>query len=216
MYIGIIGSIGSGKDTVGNYLVEHNGFIKESFAGTLKDVCASVFSWPRHLLEGDTEESREWRDTVDEWWSHNLKIVSFTPRLALQLIGTEVFRAHFNDAIWQKSLEYRMHGVHAGKDVVITDCRFKNEIDMIKSNDGLIIFVDDGYVPEWKDIAIKANNHCETSKVIMESEYSHVHKSEWGWLGIEYDHLILNDYDVRDDSSMQSLYGDIEHLIAKW
>ena len=58
MIIGICGLIGSGKGTVADILEQEHGFIKVSFADSLKDAVAAVFGWPRSLLEGDTEESR--------------------------------------------------------------------------------------------------------------------------------------------------------------
>jgi ABC-type glutathione transport system ATPase component len=65
--IGIVGFIGSGKDTVADYLVNFHRFKRESFANSLKDAVSQVFGWDRELLEGRTQESREWRETKDEW-----------------------------------------------------------------------------------------------------------------------------------------------------
>ena len=67
--IGIVGLIGAGKDTVADYLVNFHGYKRESFANSLKDAVAQVFGWDRELLEGRTKQSREWRETRDEWWS---------------------------------------------------------------------------------------------------------------------------------------------------
>ena len=47
MIIGICGFIGSGKDTIADYLVNFHGFRRESFANTLKDAVAAVFGWDR-------------------------------------------------------------------------------------------------------------------------------------------------------------------------
>src|SRR5258708_6546586 len=94
--IALVGFKGSGKDTAGRFLVENYGFRNFSFAESLKDALASIFCWDRALIEGDTGESRAWRETVDSWWSEKLGIPNFTPRLAMQLVGTDVFRKHFN------------------------------------------------------------------------------------------------------------------------
>ena len=68
MIIGLCGLIGSGKGTVADVLVEQ-GYEKISFADKLKDGVASVPNWDRQMLEGDTDESHEWRETVDTFWT---------------------------------------------------------------------------------------------------------------------------------------------------
>ena len=57
------------------------------------------------MLVGDTVDSRDFRETPDLYWTRKLNIDNFT-RLALQLIGTEIMRNHFNQNIWLDSLEY--------------------------------------------------------------------------------------------------------------
>jgi adenylylsulfate kinase-like enzyme len=47
MVIGLVGLIGSGKDTIADYLCNFEEFRRESFASTLKDACAAVFGWDR-------------------------------------------------------------------------------------------------------------------------------------------------------------------------
>jgi dephospho-CoA kinase len=59
MIIGVCGFIGSGKDTVADYLVNFHEFRRESFANTLKDAVAAVFGWDRTMLEGRTKTARE-------------------------------------------------------------------------------------------------------------------------------------------------------------
>jgi ABC-type oligopeptide transport system ATPase subunit len=59
MIIGIVGFAGSGKGTVGDILVNDHDFTKLSFADAVKDATSAIFGWPRHLLEGDTNESRQ-------------------------------------------------------------------------------------------------------------------------------------------------------------
>jgi ferredoxin len=61
MIIGICGLIGSGKGTVADVLVDQ-GFTKVSFADKLKDGVSTIFGWNRAMLEGDTDESRQWRE----------------------------------------------------------------------------------------------------------------------------------------------------------
>ena len=106
--IGVCGLIGGGKGTVADILVNNHTFHKYSFADSLKDMVANVFNWPRHLLEGDTKESRDWREQRDEWWSARLGIENLTPRWILQYWGTDVCRVNFHEDIWIASLENKL------------------------------------------------------------------------------------------------------------
>ena len=138
MIIGVCGFIGSGKDTIADYLVNIHQFRRESFANTLKDAVSSVFGWDRTMLEGRTKQAREWREQVDEWWSKRLN-QAITPRWILQYWGTEVCRKGFHDDIWIASLENKLR--NSSDDVVISDCRFPNEIKAIRNQGGIVLRV---------------------------------------------------------------------------
>ena len=195
--IGIVGFIGSGKDTVANMFVE-KGCIQDSFAAPLKDMCASVFGWQRELLTGDTIESRDFRETTDLYWSKKTGIPNFTPRLALQLMGTDVMRNHFNKDIWLSSLEYRILKLHKESPcVVISDARFTNELELIKHMGGKVIWVQRGELPEWFETAKTASTNA-VSRKIMQTRYIDVHESEWNWAGFPADYIIKNDGSLED------------------
>ena len=72
MIVGLVGFIGSGKDSVAKHFV-NSGFTRDSFAAPLKDAVSSIFNWPREMLEGDTEQSRIFRESKDQWWSSKLE-----------------------------------------------------------------------------------------------------------------------------------------------
>jgi hypothetical protein len=76
MIIGVCGFIGSGKDTIADYLVNIHEYRRESFANTLKDAVSAVFGWDRTMLEGRTKQAREWREQVDPWWSKRWTVQS--------------------------------------------------------------------------------------------------------------------------------------------
>jgi len=188
MIIGLVGLIGSGKGTVGDMLIEQ-GFVQASFATPLKDAAASIFNWDRDLLEGVTSESRAWREVVDPWWAERLNIPEFSPRLALQLLGTEVFRDHFHQDTWILSMEARLRD--AKHDVVITDARFPNEINMIRRQGGVVVRVKRGEDPEWFGLA-------ERDPASMPQVYPDVHASEYSWCSITPNYLITNDGTLAD------------------
>ena len=188
MIIGLIGLINSGKGTVGSMLIEQ-GFQHESFANSLKDATASIFNWDRAMLEGDTSASRAQRETVDEWWNKRLKIPDFTPRVALQILGTDILRNHFHADIWVLSMEARIKD--AKQNVVITDVRFPNEVRIIRELGGKIVRIKRGDDPEWFSLA--ASDH-ESMPVI----YPNVHASEYSWAGTTPDYLIDNKGTIED------------------
>ncbi len=194
MIVGITGLIGSGKSTVADILVDEYNFKKASFADSLKDAVSTIFSWDRSLLEGDTKESREWRETVDDWWATSLDMPDLTPRKVLQLWGTEVARNGFHNDIWVLSLMNKLKDT--SDNIVITDCRFKNEIETIRKLNGKAIRVVRGPAPEWHYLAELANSPTNLNKEYhrarLEKEFN-VHESEYGSVGYEYDHIITND-----------------------
>lgn len=198
MIVGLCGFIGSGKGTVGEHLVSAHGYHSLSFASALKDAVSSIFCWPRELLEGDTRESREWREVEDRWWSRKLE-TRVTPRWVLQQIGTDVMRNNFNDSIWVLNVEKRINDL--GDNVVVTDVRFPNEVGMIKGfKNGRTIWVRRGPLPEWYDMA-----HAANSDTFLHAPEAHdemvklgIHPSEWAWIGQPMDHVIDNDGTIAD------------------
>lgn len=197
--IGVMGFKSSGKDTLARQLIQH-GYQKFAFADTLKDVLSVVFGWNRNLLEGDSNISREWRELPDEWWEEKLNWFSeenqiikslfprFTPRVAMQMIGTDLFRKHFNDSIWILSLENKIKKI---PNVIISDCRFPNEIKMIKDNGGYLIRVKRGPEPDWYPVGIDAANGNSSAIDYLLSKQ--IHMSEWSWLNQNFDLEVSND-----------------------
>ena len=197
MIIGVCGLIGSGKDTIADYLVNIHEFRRDSFASTLKDACAAVFGWDRDMLEGRTRSSREWREQRDEWWSQRLGM-EITPRYILQHWGTEVCRRGFHDDIWIASLENKIRNTR--DDVVISDCRFPNEILGIRQAGGYVIRVTRGPDPEWFQCAQLNPNK-------MPDLWPKIHSSEWSWAETKFDRVIDN------NGTLDELYAQINDLV---
>jgi hypothetical protein len=210
MIIGICGLIGSGKDTIADYLQNIHQFRRESFAHSLKDAVAQIFGWDRELLEGRTKESRHWREQVDPWWAERLKMPNLTPRHVLQVWGTEVARRSFHDDIWIAALENKLR--KTTDDVVISDCRFPNEIKSIRNAGGIVIRVVRGPEPEWYEAALSLNrgpNGNITWALSREQlERFKIHASETAWIGTKFDAVIDNNADGLD-----RLYSQIKDLV---
>lgn len=204
MIIGVCGFIGSGKDTVADYLQNFHEFRRESFASTLKDAVAAVFGWDRTLLEGRTKEAREWREQVDPWWAERLSMPTLTPRWILQYWGTEVCRKAFHDDIWIASLENKIR--NSKDSVVISDCRFPNEIQAIRNAGGKIVWVRRGELPDWYQLAVDAN--AGHNYAVQELKLRGIHASETAWVGTRFDAIIDN------NSSIDELYTKTASIIG--
>ena len=208
MIIGVCGFIGSGKDTVADYLVNLHHFRRESFANTLKDAVSAVFGWDRTMLEGRTKQAREWREQVDLWWAERLNMPNLTPRWILQNWGTEVCRKNFHDDIWIASLENKLR--NSTDDIVISDCRFPNEIAAIKKAGGRVVRVVRGAEPEWYQLAVSRNRGPNGNSSWALSgrklEQLGIHASETAWVGTRFDAVLDN------NSTLEDLYQQVKRL----
>lgn len=188
MIVGVFGLIGSGKNTVADFLLSEHNFKQMSWASSLKDAISSIFGWERDLLEGLTNEARIWREQQDVWWSNRLgRFIS--PRVILQEWGTEVCRNNFHQEIWIASLENKIR--NEKKDIVISDCRFPNEQDAIKRLGGITIRVIRDPEPEWAKLA-----QYDFKKFKL--DYPAIHASEYSSLTLKYDYIISNNSSIED------------------
>jgi hypothetical protein len=207
--IGLVGFISSGKNTVANILNDHQ-YTSIAFADSVKDMLSVMFDWPRELLEGDTELSREWRTKTDDWWTARLDIPDFSPRWAMQRIGTNVFREHFHEDIWIIKLEKKLATMSGN--IVVTDCRFPNEIAAVRRMGGTIVRVRAGRDHAWFSTATEHNNandsdHQQMLKNIM--DWHNVHTSEYAWIGQPID------YTIHNDGTIDALQYEVERLIEQ-
>jgi len=129
--IGLSGYARSGKDTVGDYLVEHHGFVKVSFAQPMRDALYAM----NPLVWVDDLGSWRVQDIVDEfgWDGYKSSLYGQEIRELMQRLGTEVGRKMFGEDFWVLAAEgIMMNHLNDGKSVVFTDVRFPNEAEMIE------------------------------------------------------------------------------------
>jgi hypothetical protein len=124
--IGICGQIGSGKSAATRHLVNSYRFKKRPFAGPIKDMMAAI-GLNDDQLNGDQKEV-----PVPLLSGH-------TPRWAMQTLGTEWGRVLMNENFW---VNLWLHNLPANRDVVADDVRFKNEVDIIHDNGGIVIQIE--------------------------------------------------------------------------
>jgi hypothetical protein len=126
-----------------------------------------------------------------------------TPRLVLQLWGTEVCRRSFHDDIWIASLESRLR--NSKDSIVISDCRFPNEIKAIKEAGGQVVWVQRGELPSWHIIAGNANNGDAFAAEKLKS--LGIHASETAWVGTDFDYIVDN------NGTVDELYDRIAKIV---
>lgn len=215
---GLCGFAGSGKNTAASLLLKHTDGCAYSFAGPLKDGVAAMFGWPRDLLEGDTLESRTWRDQIDVYWSKAFGR-SVTPRMILQEVGTEVFRQYLPN-MWVTAAARQMQSKHTA--AVFTDTRFGNEMSWINSQNGVLIWV---YRPDMPNLSAATakmvqglvDRHENLSdehlqfKIQQSCQTDAMHSSETSFLydGPIRPHIVVKNASTADDLSlmMQHIYA---------
>jgi hypothetical protein len=137
MILGIVGKKRSGKDEVADYLIDQFGFTRYKFADPIKTSVAEIFLWDDEWVNG------KYKETIDPRWN-------ISPRQAQQAMGTELFRQRLQEIlplfkeligsdIWVKRFQYWYDSFTEKPNVVISDVRFLNEANTIKSMGGHII-----------------------------------------------------------------------------
>ncbi len=124
--IAICGLKRAGKDTFARCIAEMNPsrtFTFVAFADALRDTCSVAFGIPVNTFMSD-----ELKDVPHDSLPNRM-----TPRDALILVGTELFRKQVHPDIWIHAAVARIRQTHTDV-VVVTDVRFENEIEALRKN----------------------------------------------------------------------------------
>lgn len=199
-----MGIKGSGKSTSANFISDNYNLEQVSFATHLKDLTASICSIDRVLLEGDTEESRTWRDLEND----NVKLFTnnqaSTPREALVFVAEELIKPKLGKDYFCRKVANDIKG-----NKIITDMRFIEEYEYVKDVIGLVIRIDN------------TNNEPDYAKVLREmpkddiSDYMvrkhpNVSNGEWDIFKIPTNHIINN------NNNKDHLYSELEYIMADY
>ncbi len=139
LLIGINGEIGCGKSTACAYLNESYGFTEYMFAKPLKDI-AVILGFEQHQVFGTQEQKLE----TNKFWG-------ISGRKFLQVFGSEVCRDFVPKALpdmdfnhktmWVRLFE-KYYSDNKDKPVVVSDVRFEDESNTIRSLGGYVIRVE--------------------------------------------------------------------------
>ncbi len=181
MLIAITGKAGAGKDSAANALIRYRFFTRLAFADPLKDSCMFKFGLSKndvYTQEGKKRFVPEWGLTVGE---------------ILQQEGTEGTKGFWGDDFWARrwGMDYRAALEQGLTNIVVTDCRFDLEAEVIKNLGGKIIKI---VRPEKPELEGRDPNHA----------------SERGISSQFIDCTIINDGTVKD------LHVQILNRVRDW
>ena len=187
--IGISGKLGTGKDSIAFILKRIDPtFQIRAYAYKLKQIVSLLTSCP--MEQTMTQEGK------------NIYIEEFglTIGQMQQQIGTNVMRTHFDEGVWIKALMMELK--RNPGNYIVTDCRFKNEADAIKSAGGFVIRIERPDNPVARNSTRDLNHASETEMDTYE----------------RFDQVILNDCTLADlERKVRIAYNEIvtSHMITK-
>lgn len=138
-----VGVMGSGKDFRAVEQMKTSPSekkIKIGFADAVREFAWKILGWEPIT---DSEYIDFKNDSEITLKIHDREITSLTGRLFLQRIGTDAVRSRY-PKFWIDIAKQRIEELSKeGYDIFITDCRFDNELDMLKEFDDVkIMFCD--------------------------------------------------------------------------
>lgn len=166
LVVALVGEAGSGKDSISNVLTQQFDFKRLAFADPLKKACQEVFG-----LSDSQLQNRDEKEKVDPFWHRS-------PREMFQQVGT--LMKTVDQDIWVSSLLRKADSlVSEKKDIVVTDCRYKNEAQALRDKYNAIIVR-----------VVRPDNTAGTAHC--------AHTSETEQHGIQADFTVLNDGTLED------------------
>lgn len=192
------GSKGSGKDTCSGFLEESNNATKLSFAEKVREIAWLMYKPKlkyKHRLWGNINEKEEliegWEISNDFKEKFGFSENLWSGRRILQWLGTEVGRGAY-DNVWIDLLEDEL--INCDNDLIcITDCRFFNEYNKLKSLDK----------EKFKTTFVKV-----TRGSVSDNNFS-THASERDMKDFGYD------YHIKNDNTLERLKEEVFNIFKK-
>ena len=182
--IGLTGPPGAGKDAAALHLVEQHGFHRLAFADEIRWACLVLDPFI------DDFGGRGFRlsEIVEFYgWDYAKTEVPEVRRL-LQVLGTELGRELHGPNVWVNKVFDAIGRLDEDQRIVISDVRFQNEADAIRSHGGRIV---------------RLNRSTPSSDDVM------AHRSEVESAGLKPDAVIPN------HGSLAELHGRLDRLVTR-
>lgn len=164
--VAFYGVRGSGKTSAAQYFFKHGGFVKMSFASTIRDMLRAL-AVPEEYLESGANKMTP----IPE-------LGGLTFREAAISLGTKWGREMVSDDIWADALIRRIQRSTDSR-IVVDDLRFLNELNALKSIGATVIMV-------YRSSAI-----ADASKAGLFTE-----PTEAEWMLLSADNVVCNDCSV--------------------
>jgi hypothetical protein len=134
--VAFTGYAGAGKSTAAQVLID-DGWVRVKFADPLKAMMRAFY---KDVGLSDEMIERKIEGNLKEIPCHLL--CGKTPRHAMQTLGTEWGRNTIHDNLWVSLAEHKIKAAWGNEvKVVIDDCRYDNEADVIREMGGTIVEV---------------------------------------------------------------------------
>lgn len=139
--VGLCGFAQAGKDTVANRLVTPHEWERVAFADTLRDMLYAldpIIDVDEVYGEIDVMRAQQYVDEVG--WD---KAKTSVPEVRdlLQRLGTEAGRNILGNDTWVRLAEEHIEAA-VPLPVVVSDCRFPNELQMVRRRGGVLVWID--------------------------------------------------------------------------
>lgn len=131
-------AMGAGKSVVAQRLIQEHGFILIKFAGALKAMIRALLNdmaiddrTIERMIEGDLKETP-------------IDALGVTPRRLMQTVGGEWGRDCIRKTFWIDMVRTKVQAwqiIGGGRDIVIDDLRYRNELDLIEELHGFPVRV---------------------------------------------------------------------------
>lgn len=160
MLIGITGKIASGKSTSSRILEKNHNFTEYTMAGPLKKIALNL-----GFTEEEVNGTQEQKLLKNKYWN-------ISGREFLQKFGTEICRDTLprvinmnlnNRTLWCRLFEiYYQELKDSDTNIVVSDCRFNDELDLIKELNGVTISI----IRNKEELNNTNNYKCHPSEML--------------------------------------------------
>lgn len=164
--IAVVGKKRSGKDSAGNYLVNKHGFYRSrKLAWPIKQIGMMLFGWTEDMVEGNGYDREQHIDdlglSVRQFLQECGSLFKFDLSRILPEYGEKVGKK-----IWAKVLVNWIKEQQQSGTYVITDVRFPEEVEELKSNFENVVVL-----RLYSDRSPEDDHISETSVDLIEADY---------------------------------------------